>query len=106
MATRLRFGLCSSILVTAVGINPENSGEVFTLDLRQDPTVIATMTVEELAAHIATKPRPVSSLKLNASPLFMPIELVGAKASGYDLGLEEMHVEPNWCVVTEVCESG
>ncbi|MER8971839.1 exonuclease domain-containing protein [Mesorhizobium sp. M0800] len=41
VATRLRFGLCSSSLVTAIGINPDNSGEVFTLDLRQDPTVIA-----------------------------------------------------------------
>ncbi|MER9724673.1 MULTISPECIES: exodeoxyribonuclease I [unclassified Mesorhizobium] len=37
VATRLRFGLCSSFLVTAIGTNPDNSGEVFLLDLRQDP---------------------------------------------------------------------
>ncbi|UVK43638.1 hypothetical protein BPNPMPFG_005451 [Mesorhizobium sp. AR07] len=90
MATRLRFGLCSSSLVTAIGINPDNSGELFALDLRQDPTLLSSMTIEELAAHIATKPRPISSLKLNASPLFMPIELAGAHASGYELGLEEI----------------
>ncbi|TGS92704.1 exodeoxyribonuclease I [Mesorhizobium sp. M2D.F.Ca.ET.171.01.1.1] len=90
MATRLRFGLCSSSLVTAIGTNPDNSGELFTLDLRQDPTLLLPMTNEELAAHIATKPRPVSSLKLNASPLFMPIDLAGAHAAGYELGLEEI----------------
>lgn len=89
-ATRLRFGMCSSILVTAIGTNPDNSGEVFLLDLRQDPAALAAMTDEELAAHIATKPRPVSSLKLNASPLFLPIETVGEKAPGYDLGLDEI----------------
>ncbi|MER9144276.1 exonuclease domain-containing protein [Mesorhizobium sp. M0871] len=90
VATRLRFGLCSSFLVTAIGTNPDNSGEVFLLDLRQDPTTLLAMTDEELAAHIATKPRPVSSLKINASPLFLPIESVGAQAPGYELGLEEI----------------
>ncbi|MER8631552.1 exonuclease domain-containing protein [Mesorhizobium opportunistum] len=90
VATRLRFGLCSSFLVTAIGINPDNSGEVFLLDLRQDPAALLAMTDEELAAYIATKPRPISSLKLNASPLFMPIESFGAKAPGYELGLEEI----------------
>ncbi|MGX9180543.1 hypothetical protein [Mesorhizobium sp. BHbdii] len=90
VATRLRFGVCSSSLVTALGVNPENTGELFVLDLRQDPTALATMTDEELAEHIATRPRPVSSLKLNACPLFMPIEVVGSKASGYELGLEEI----------------
>lgn len=90
VATRLRFGLCSSFLVTAIGTNPDNSGEVFLLDLRQDPAALSTMTDEELAAHIKTKPRPVSSLKLNASPLFLPIETVGEKARGYDLGMEEI----------------
>ncbi|MES0179695.1 exodeoxyribonuclease I [Mesorhizobium sp. M0025] len=90
VATRLRFGLCSSFLVTAIGTNPDNSGEVFLLDLRQDPAALSTMTSEKLTAHIATKPRPVSSLKLNASPLFLPIETVGEKAPGYDLGMEEI----------------
>ncbi|WJI38615.1 MULTISPECIES: hypothetical protein [Mesorhizobium] len=90
VATRLRFGLCSSFLVTAIGTNPDNSGEVFLLDLREDPAALLAMTDEELAAYIATKPRPISSLKLNASPLFMPIESVGEKAPGYALGLEEI----------------
>ncbi|MER8565950.1 hypothetical protein NKH85_19660 [Mesorhizobium sp. M0924] len=76
--------------MTAIGTNPDNSGEVFLLDLRQDPAALSTMTDEELAAQTKTKPRPVSSLKLNASPLFLPIETVGEKAPGYDLGMEEI----------------
>jgi exodeoxyribonuclease-1 len=64
VATLLRFGRCVPNLVTALGIDPDNSSELFTFDLRQDPALLAAMTTEELAAHIKTKPRPVSSLRL------------------------------------------
>ncbi|WP_051371536.1 exonuclease domain-containing protein [Mesorhizobium loti] len=91
VATRLRFGQCSSNLVTALGVNTENTGELFVLDLRQDPDALVSMGEDELAALIFSKPRPVSSLKLNACPLFMPIDVVGSKASGYELGLDEIN---------------
>lgn len=90
VATLLRFGRCVPSLVTALGINPENSSELFTLDLRQDPAQLAAMTAEELSAHIKTKPRPVSSLKLNACPLFLPIQVAGPKAAGFEIGLDEI----------------
>ncbi|WP_167507077.1 exodeoxyribonuclease I [Mesorhizobium sp. M2D.F.Ca.ET.223.01.1.1] len=90
VATLLRFGRCAPSVVTALGINPRNSSELFTLDLRQDPALLAAMTTEELSAHIKTKPRPVSSLKLNACPLFLPIEVAGPKAAGYEIGLDEI----------------
>ncbi|MFK0688800.1 exonuclease domain-containing protein [Mesorhizobium sp. IMUNJ 23033] len=90
VATLLRFGLCAPSLVTALGLNPENSSELFTLDLRQDPALLAAMTADELATHIKSKPRPVSSFKLNACPLLLPMEVAGSKATGYELGLEEI----------------
>lgn len=90
VATLLRFGQCVPSLVTTLGINPANSSELFTLDLRQDPALLAAMSIEELAAHIKTKPRPVSSLKLNACPLFLPLEVAGPKAPGYEIGLDEI----------------
>ncbi|MHA6642305.1 exonuclease domain-containing protein [Mesorhizobium sp. A623] len=90
VAMRLRFGLSWSSLVTALGTNPDNSGELFTLDLSQDPTALGSMSDEQLTAHIAAKPRPVSSLKLNACPLFMPIDIVGARSAGHELGLVEL----------------
>jgi exodeoxyribonuclease-1 len=90
VATRLRFGLHSSSLVTALGINPDNSGELFTLNLEQDPMVLTAMNDDELAAYLATRPRPVSSLKLNACPLFLPVEVAGPQAAGYQLGLQEL----------------
>ncbi|RWK85293.1 MAG: exodeoxyribonuclease I [Mesorhizobium sp.] len=90
VATLLRFGRCVPSLVTALGINPENSSELFTLDLRQDPVLLAAMAAEELSLHVKTKPRPVSSLKLNACPLFPPFEVAGPKAAGYEFGLDEI----------------
>lgn len=90
VATLLRFGLCSPSLVTALGLNPETSSELFTFDLRQDPALLSRMTSEELAAHIKTKPRPISSLKLNACPLFLPIDVAGPRATGYEIGPDEI----------------
>ncbi|TIV66826.1 MAG: hypothetical protein E5V86_07085 [Mesorhizobium sp.] len=90
VATLLRFGQCVPSLVTALGINPDTSSELFTLDLRQDPVVLAAMTVEELASHIKTKPRPITSLRLNTCPLFLPVDVAGPKAAGYDLGIKEI----------------
>ena len=79
VATRLRFGFHTSSLVMALGVNPDNSGELFTLDLQQDPAALAAMTEVQLAAHIVTTPRPVSSVRLNACPVFMPIEIAGPR---------------------------
>jgi exodeoxyribonuclease-1 len=90
VATRLRFGLHSPSLVTALGLNPENSGELFALDLCRDPSALEAMSNEELSAHLLTRPRPISSLKLNGCPLFMAIEVAGPHCAGYDVGFEEL----------------
>ena len=74
----------------ALGVNPDNSGELFTLDLQQDPAALAAMTEVQLTAHIVTTPRPVSSVRLNACPVFMPIEIAGPSIVGHELGMDEL----------------
>ncbi|NGO55484.1 exodeoxyribonuclease I [Allomesorhizobium camelthorni] len=90
VATRLRYGLHSSSLVTALGLNPDNSGELFALDLQHDPALLISMNEEQLAEYVITKPRPVSSVRLNACPVFMPMEIAGSSAAGYELGMNEL----------------
>ncbi len=77
-------------LVTALGVNPNNSSELFALDLQQDPAALVSMSDQQLAEHIIDQPRPISSVRLNACPVFMPIEIAGPLAAGYDLGMDEL----------------
>lgn len=90
VSTFLRFGMHSSKLVTALGLNPNNTGEILTFDLGRDPETLATMSDEELAEFAASKPRPISSIKLNASPIFMPVDVVGPLIPSYQLGMGEL----------------
>ncbi len=90
VATRLRFGFHTSSLVTALGVNPNNSSELFTLDLQQDPAALISMSDQQLAERIITQPRPVLSVRLNACPVFMPIDIAGPLAAGYELGADEL----------------
>jgi len=90
VATRLRFGFHTCSLVTALGVNPSNSSELFALDLQQHPAALASMSDQQLTEHLIIQPRPVSSVRLNACPVFMPTEIAGPLAAGYDLGEEEL----------------
>ncbi|WP_442580264.1 exodeoxyribonuclease I [Mesorhizobium sp. ASY16-5R] len=90
VATRLAFGFHSSRLVTALGLNPGNSSELLALDLQHDPAELVSMSDEQLAAHIATVPRPILSVKLNGCPVFMPTEIAGPLAPGHELGTSEL----------------
>jgi exodeoxyribonuclease-1 len=88
--TRSRFGLQASRFVTALGTNPDNTGELFVLGLSQDPCVLAEMADDELASHLTGHPKPVSSIKLNASPIFVPIDIGGSLSEGHELGPSEL----------------
>ncbi|WP_442579102.1 exonuclease domain-containing protein [Mesorhizobium sp. ASY16-5R] len=90
VASRLRPGAQSSTLVTALAANPDQASEVFVFDLQFDPAVLTTMSDDELTELFAGTPRPVTSIRLNTCPLFMPVETVGSLAPGYRLGMDEL----------------
>jgi exodeoxyribonuclease-1 len=90
VASRLRAAIQTSTLVTALAANPNQPSEVFVFDLQFDPALLTTMPEDELTELIAGTPRPVTSIRLNTCPLFMPVEAVGSLAVGYALGMEEL----------------
>ena len=75
VASQLRFGVTSSHLVTALGVNPDHSGELFAFDLQHDPAPLASMSEDELAERLLAKPRPILSIRLNACPVFVPAHM-------------------------------
>jgi exodeoxyribonuclease-1 len=90
VATHLRFGLHASKLVTALGVNPSNTGEALIFDLGHNPEPLATMSDDELTEFVSTKPKPISSIKLNASPIFVPVDVAGPQIPSYQLGINEL----------------
>ena len=55
-------------MVTAIGPNPENSSELFVFDLSNDPEELASLTDDELAKRLTTRPKPVRRVRANACP--------------------------------------
>ena len=66
--TDFYYGTGYSWMVTAIGPNPENSSELFVFDLSNDPEELVSLTDDELAERLTTRPKPVRSLRANACP--------------------------------------
>jgi len=63
-----------SWMVTGIGPNPDNGSEILVFDLSEDPDELAAMPVDELAARLAQRPKPVRGLRANAGPVVLPYD--------------------------------
>ena len=63
-----------SWMVTAIGLDPKNSSELFVFDLSNDPEELALLADEELVKRLTTRPKPVRGLRANACPCIFRYE--------------------------------
>jgi len=84
------YGRPYSWLVTMLGVNATAGTEYFVYDLGVEPESLLTLTDDKLVARLARSPKPVRSLKVNASPIMAPADSAPAGTSGADLDSVEL----------------
>jgi exodeoxyribonuclease-1 len=88
--TKFRYGRQHSNLVTALELNEDNTGQLFTFDLRNDPSPLLALSQDELSLFFTSKPSPIIPVRVNASPTLLPLEVAGSSCEGFELGNEEL----------------
>lgn len=82
------FGKPFSCLATGLGPSPASDARYYIFDLAVNPDELMCMDDEELIKRLAASPKPVRSVRCNASPMLMPAEdapaFVGTAALGDD----------------------
>jgi exodeoxyribonuclease-1 len=84
------FGKAYSWLVTFVGVNTENSSEIYVYNLAIEPKCLTKLPLRELGARLQESPKPIRSLRSNAAPILMSGADAPDIASGVELGLPEL----------------
>jgi exodeoxyribonuclease I len=61
-------------MVTTIGVNTQNSSELIVFDLSVDPKHLVSLSDDDLAVRLANYPKPVRSMRANASPCVLSLE--------------------------------
>jgi exodeoxyribonuclease I len=72
--TETYFNKENSWLVTYCGENPENSSQLATFDLQQNPASYVDLGVDALVNVLNASPKVIRSVRTNAQPILMPCE--------------------------------
>ena len=70
------FGRGSARLVTPIGQNPQDSGQLLFFDLGVDPEAMRELSDEDLSSALARSPKPVRRLRANRNPILLDGELL------------------------------
>ena len=70
--TERSFGRNYSWLVSACGLNPNNSGQVAVFDLAFNPDEFSDLPVEKLIEVLNAKTKVIRTVRANAQPIIMP----------------------------------
>lgn len=84
------YGRPYSWLVTMVGVNATVGTEYYVYDLGVAPESLLTLKDEQLATRLGRPPKPVRSLKVNASPIMASPDAAPTGTSGADLDPAEL----------------
>lgn len=79
-----------SWLVTAIGRNPENDGEICVVDLAQAPEDLTTMSDDDLARHVNKSPKRLRWVRSNSCPILMPAETAPPHVAARQIKPEEL----------------
>jgi exodeoxyribonuclease I len=69
------FGSTYTYYVTFLGQHAAKAGIHAIFDLSVDPDDVAILSNEELIARLGVQPKPVRSMRVNAHPLFIPLDM-------------------------------
>jgi len=86
--TDFYYGKHYSWLVTAIEHNPNNGAEILAFDLTNDPGELKKLSDEDLRTKLASRPRIVRSIRLNAGPIIRSYDDAPAKVCEKYQGLE------------------
>ena len=84
------FGKPYAWLVTAIGANPENPGDLYVYDLQVDPETLVGISDDALVARLKRSPKPIRRVRSNGSPMIAAIEDAPEIAEALSLGFEEV----------------
>ena len=88
--TEFRYNKPSHWLVSAIAVDPENSGSIIAFNLAHDPAELLSVSDESLRKWLATKPKPLRTIKANSSPILLDMEMVGDRADLKKIGEAEI----------------
>lgn len=77
-------------LVSAIAVDPQNSGNVIAFNLAHDPAELLSISDESLKAWAATKPKPLRTIKANGSPILLGIGMAQGRADLMKIGEAEI----------------
>lgn len=69
------FGKTYSYFVTFLGEHADKPGKHAVFDLIVDPNDLSSLTHAQLVTRLNARPKPIRSLRANAHPLFIPIDI-------------------------------
>ena len=77
-------------LVSAIAVDPANSGNVIAFNLAHDPKELLSVDDTELKKWAATRPKPLRTIKANGSPILLDLALAGDRADLMSIGEPEI----------------
>jgi exodeoxyribonuclease-1 len=77
-------------LVSAIAVDPENSGNVIAFNLAHDPAELLAVSDESLGTWAASKPRPLRTIKANGCPILFDIDMARGRADLMKIGEAEI----------------
>ena len=84
------FGRPYSWHVTRIGENANYHGEQYVFNLGFNPDDLERLSAGDLVSRMASRPKPVRSVRSNAAPFLMPGEEAPRVASTWSVGFEEL----------------
>lgn len=77
-------------LVSAIAVDPSNSGNVIAFNLAHDPAELLSVGDESLKKWAATRPKPLRTIKANGSPILLGMEMARDRADLMKIGEPEI----------------
>jgi len=77
-------------LVSAIAVDPANSGNVIAFNLAHDPAELLSVSDESLKKWAATKPKPLRTIKANSCPILLDLDMARDRVDLMKIGEQEI----------------
>jgi exodeoxyribonuclease-1 len=77
-------------LVSAIAVDPENSGSVIAFNLAHDPAELLSVSPDSLKKWAASRPKPLRTIKANSCPILLDIGMARGRADLMKIGEPEI----------------
>lgn len=88
--TEFRYNKPNHWLVSAIAVDPDNSGSVIAFNLAHDPAELLSVGDESLRKWAVSKPKPLRTIKANSSPILLDIDMARSRVDLMKIGEPEI----------------